>query len=123
MSGTTAPALEYGQRRGSELWLCLLALLVSIGGYAAMSVGVNGRVSTDIVTFAGWLAGLTIVAHVAVRRLAPYADPVHLYHQELVALGWTVLTLNIRASDGYGEAFYTASVGAWGEGRELLGAD
>ena len=78
MSSLSAPgaALEYGQRRGSELSLSLLALLISIGGYAAMSVGVNGRVGTDIVTFGGWLAGLTLLAHVAVRRLAPYADPV-----------------------------------------------
>lgn len=78
MSSLAAPgaALEYGQRRGSELSLSLLALLISVGGYAAMSVGVNGRVGTDIVTFGGWLAGLTIAAHVAVRRLAPYADPV-----------------------------------------------
>ena len=42
------------------------------------------------------------------------ADPVHLYHQVLADLGWTVLTLNPRASDGYGEAFYTATFGAWG---------
>ncbi|BBH17352.1 cell division protein FtsW [Nocardioides baekrokdamisoli] len=77
MSGTTPGApLEYGQRRGSEFWLCLLALLISVAGYAAMSVGVNGRVGTDIATFSGWLAGLTLVAHVAVRRLAPHADPV-----------------------------------------------
>ena len=32
----------------------------------------------------------------------------------LAARGWTVLLLNPRASDGYGEAFYTAAVGAWG---------
>ncbi|MCT2583464.1 serine hydrolase [Actinophytocola gossypii] len=43
------------------------------------------------------------------------ADDVHLYHQELVALGWTVLLLNPRASDGYGAGFYTATRGAWGE--------
>jgi dipeptidyl aminopeptidase/acylaminoacyl peptidase/CubicO group peptidase (beta-lactamase class C family) len=42
------------------------------------------------------------------------ADPVHLYHQELVARGWTILLLNPRGSDGYGEAFYTAALGAWG---------
>jgi len=42
------------------------------------------------------------------------ADPVHLYHQVLADLGWTILTLNPRASDGYGEAFYTATFGAWG---------
>ncbi|GII90416.1 S9 family peptidase [Sinosporangium siamense] len=45
---------------------------------------------------------------------APVFDGVHLYHQVLAAQGWTVLTVNPRASDGYGEAFYTAAVGAWG---------
>jgi dipeptidyl aminopeptidase/acylaminoacyl peptidase/CubicO group peptidase (beta-lactamase class C family) len=43
------------------------------------------------------------------------ADPVHLYHQELAALGWTILLLNPRGSDGYGEQFYTAALGGWGE--------
>ena len=42
------------------------------------------------------------------------ADPAHVYHQILAARGWTVLLVNPRASDGYGEAFYTAAVGAWG---------
>ncbi|MER7503177.1 S9 family peptidase [Nonomuraea pusilla] len=45
---------------------------------------------------------------------APAFDGAHLYHQVLAARGWTILTLNPRASDGYGEAFYTAAVGAWG---------
>ncbi|MFD8495596.1 serine hydrolase [Amycolatopsis sp. NPDC059657] len=42
------------------------------------------------------------------------ADAIHLYHQELVARGWSVLLLNPRASDGYGEAFFTGAVGEWG---------
>ncbi len=42
------------------------------------------------------------------------ADEIHLYHQELAALGWTVLVVNPRASDGYGEAFHNAALGAWG---------
>ncbi|GLY42899.1 serine hydrolase [Amycolatopsis sp. NBRC 101858] len=42
------------------------------------------------------------------------ADAVHLYHQQLAARGWAVLLLNPRGSDGYGEAFFTAAVGAWG---------
>lgn len=41
-------------------------------------------------------------------------DEVHLYHQELVARGWTVLVINPRGSDGYGEAFYTDAIGGWG---------
>jgi dipeptidyl aminopeptidase/acylaminoacyl peptidase len=43
------------------------------------------------------------------------ADPWRMYHQELAARGWTVLLLNTRGSDGYGERFYTAVLGAWGE--------
>jgi dipeptidyl aminopeptidase/acylaminoacyl peptidase len=42
------------------------------------------------------------------------ADPAHLYHQVLAERGWTVLIVNPRASDGYGEKFYTAAKGAWG---------
>lgn len=42
------------------------------------------------------------------------ADAEHLYHQVLAAAGWGVLILNPRGSDGYGEAFYNAALGAWG---------
>ena len=42
------------------------------------------------------------------------ADEMHLYHQELAARGWTVLLVNPRGSDGYGEAFYDGVNGAWG---------
>lgn len=42
------------------------------------------------------------------------ADEMHVYHQELAARGWTVLLVNPRGSDGYGEAFYDGVNGAWG---------
>jgi dipeptidyl aminopeptidase/acylaminoacyl peptidase/CubicO group peptidase (beta-lactamase class C family) len=42
------------------------------------------------------------------------ADEMHVYHQELVARGWTVLLVNPRGSDGYGEAFYDGVNGGWG---------
>ncbi|MGW7538964.1 serine hydrolase [Amycolatopsis sp. NPDC054798] len=42
------------------------------------------------------------------------ADAIHLYHQTLVSRGWAVLLINPRASDGYGEEFFTAAIGAWG---------
>src|SRR5690606_17519934 len=44
---------------------------------------------------------------------SPVLDPGHLYHQALAARGWTVLLLNPRGSDGYGEEFLRAAVGAW----------
>ena len=43
------------------------------------------------------------------------ADPVHLYHQELATSGWTILLVNPRASDGYGERFFNAAIGQWGQ--------
>ncbi|QUQ65186.1 serine hydrolase [Kutzneria sp. CA-103260] len=42
------------------------------------------------------------------------ADPARIYRQVLAERGWAVLLLNPRASDGYGEAFLTAAIGAWG---------
>ncbi|WP_127479369.1 FtsW/RodA/SpoVE family cell cycle protein [Nocardioides pantholopis] len=64
------------QRRGAELFLLILALAVGIGAYAAVGIGVEGHVPADIVGYGGWLAALVVAAHVAVRIVAPYADPV-----------------------------------------------
>jgi len=64
------------RRRGAELFLLVIALLVGIGGYAAVGIGVEGKVPPDILGYGGWLAALTLAAHVVVRLTAPYADPV-----------------------------------------------
>ncbi len=73
-------ALPHGfthrRRRGAELFLLLLSLLVGVGGYAAVGLGVEGQVPVDILGYGGWLAALSLGAHVVVRMLAPYADPV-----------------------------------------------
>ncbi|MDO9495825.1 MAG: FtsW/RodA/SpoVE family cell cycle protein, partial [Nocardioides sp.] len=64
------------RRRGAELFLLILALGVGIGAYAAVGIGVEGKVPVDILGYGGWLAALLVGAHVAVRLVAPYADPV-----------------------------------------------
>lgn len=64
------------RRRGAELFLLILALVVGIGAYAAVGIGVDGEVPTDIIGYGGWLAALVVACHVAVRMTAPYADPV-----------------------------------------------
>ena len=64
------------RRRGAELFLLILALAVGIGGYAAVGIGVEGSVPTNIVGYGGWLVILIVACHVAVRMTAPYADPV-----------------------------------------------
>jgi dipeptidyl aminopeptidase/acylaminoacyl peptidase len=52
----------------------------------------------------------------------PNTELANPYHQLLVAKGWSVLLLNPRGSDGYGEACYTANLHNWGHGdeRDLL---
>jgi dipeptidyl aminopeptidase/acylaminoacyl peptidase len=42
----------------------------------------------------------------------------HLYHQTMAAAGWTILCVNPRGSDGYGERFYRAAVSRWGVADE-----
>jgi len=64
------------RRRGAELFLLILALIVGIGAYAAVGLGVDGEVPTNLIGYGGWLAALVIAAHITVRLVAPYADPV-----------------------------------------------
>jgi CubicO group peptidase (beta-lactamase class C family)/predicted esterase len=45
---------------------------------------------------------------------APVFDLYHLYHQTLAAAGWTIVYINPRGSDGYGEAFFQDVVRGWG---------
>ena len=64
------------RRRGAELFLLVLALVVGAGAYAAVGLGVEGTIPANMVGYGGWLAALVIGAHVVVRISAPYADPV-----------------------------------------------
>jgi cell division protein FtsW (lipid II flippase) len=77
VSGSAATSqFVHRRRRGAELVLVILALVVGIGAYAAVGLGVKGEVPTDIVGYSLWLAALAIGAHLVVRFFAPYADPV-----------------------------------------------
>lgn len=64
------------RRRGAELFLLILALIVGIGAYASVGLGIDGEVPTNLIGYGGWLTALVVAAHVAVRLVAPYADPV-----------------------------------------------
>lgn len=64
------------QRRGAELLLLILALAVGLGAYAAVGLGVKGTIPADMMGYGTWLAALLVGAHIVVRFVAPYADPV-----------------------------------------------
>ncbi len=66
------------RRRGAELVLLLMSLVVGIGAYAAVGLGVNGETPVNLYTYGAWLAGLVIACHLAIRFFAEYADPIML---------------------------------------------
>jgi len=76
MNAISVPGLAPRKRRGAELILLLLALIVGLGAYVGVGLGVTGDVPSDVYRLGGGLALLAVLAHGVVRWLAPYADPV-----------------------------------------------
>jgi len=64
------------KRRGAELFLLLVALVVGVGSYALVGLGTDDKVPADIVEYGGGMVVLALLCHVVVRVRAPYADPV-----------------------------------------------
>jgi peptidoglycan glycosyltransferase len=56
--------------------LIVLALLLTGGLYVLASLGKAGSLPANIGPFLGIVFGLLLIAHIGMRRLAPYADPV-----------------------------------------------
>jgi cell division protein FtsW (lipid II flippase) len=97
-TGRFASAFAPRKRRGAELFLLILALVAGVGAYALVGLGVNDEVPADIVSYGGGMVGLAVVAHVAVRIWAPYADPVLL--PSVVALNGIGLAMIYRIDLG-----------------------
>ncbi|MFF2652884.1 FtsW/RodA/SpoVE family cell cycle protein [Streptomyces sp. NPDC058045] len=69
--GTPAPR----RRRGAELCLLLLAVLLCVYGYCAVGLARHGTLPPDALRYGAGLAVLALAAHLAIRFRAPYADP------------------------------------------------
>jgi cell division protein FtsW (lipid II flippase) len=83
MTATTAgtsphepsPGPRLPKRRGVELSLLVCAVLICVHGYAAVGLARNGAVPPDVAGYGAGLGVLALLAHLAVRLCAPYADP------------------------------------------------
>ncbi len=73
---STPVAVVHRKRRGSELLLLVVALTIGIGAYAMVGLDRSGEVPSNIFVYGGSLTLLALAAHMVVRYLAPYADPV-----------------------------------------------
>ncbi len=89
--GPMGPSAAAGRRPGG-LSLTLLAVIVAVGAYALVALGKRGRLPANLALYGSVFAVGYLVAHLAVRRLAPRADPVLFPTAGLLAgLGFAVI--------------------------------
>lgn len=62
-------------RRNAELGLGLMAVVVTVGGYVLVALSDRPDLPPDLPGLLGGVFVLYLIAHLAVRRLAPRADP------------------------------------------------
>jgi cell division protein FtsW (lipid II flippase) len=65
-------------RRQTELLMLLFAVGLVLLAYASVGLGLNGKVPAGIAEYGLGFAVIVFAAHLAVRRLAPWADPLML---------------------------------------------
>ncbi|MGA5900452.1 FtsW/RodA/SpoVE family cell cycle protein [Streptomyces venetus] len=71
-----APALRrLPRRRGVELALIVLGVLLSVYGYCAVGLAQHGTLPPGAAGYGAGLGVLALLAHLAVHLRAPYADP------------------------------------------------
>jgi cell division protein FtsW (lipid II flippase) len=73
-----AAALESRDRRGTQLALTILAILLSVGAYVLVALGQSGRTPKGVGGFVAAVAIAYLGVHLLTARLAPNADPVML---------------------------------------------
>ncbi len=101
-------------RRRTELGLIVLAVMLTAGLYVLASLGKAGSMPANIGPFLGIVCGLLLLAHMAMRRLAPYADPILLPTAALLnGIGYVFIARLNRQQAGL-QAMWTAlGIGAF----------
>jgi cell division protein FtsW (lipid II flippase) len=70
--------ITVSSRRGTELLLVILAAFVVTCAEAIVDVTRNNKLSVQVLTYGLLVLGIGLIAHIAIRRVAKYADPIML---------------------------------------------
>ena len=89
--GATAPVAR--QRRTTEATLIAMAAAITGAAYTLASLGTTATIPARLTPFLIGIIGLLVIAHLAVRRLAPAADPTLLPLAALLhGIGYVMIT-------------------------------
>jgi cell division protein FtsW (lipid II flippase) len=76
VTAPAAPRYRQPTRRGAEAGLLLVAFVVGASAYVQVDLAILGKLASDTVPVLLAIAALLLMAHVAIRLLATYADPI-----------------------------------------------
>lgn len=72
---TTIGAIDAPSRRNTELMMMVFAIAISVFAYANVGLAIDGKLPSGMFGYGLGLVLLGGVAHLVVRKFAPYADP------------------------------------------------
>ncbi|WP_330452837.1 MULTISPECIES: FtsW/RodA/SpoVE family cell cycle protein [unclassified Streptomyces] len=72
---TTIGAINAPSRRNTELMMMVFAIAISVFAYANVGLALDGKLPSGMFGYGAGLILLGGVAHLVVRKFAPYADP------------------------------------------------
>lgn len=75
---TTITSVGAPNRRNTELALLIFAVAIPVFAYANVGLAKNGSLPAGLLTYGAGVGFLAGIAHIIVRKFAPYADPLML---------------------------------------------
>jgi cell division protein FtsW (lipid II flippase) len=108
------------RRRGVELAMLIFAVLIVMVADAVVDATLNDHISGDVITYGVGFGLIYLVAHVAVRWLAPYADPVILPAVALLNGLGLVLIRRLDLADQETERRLGREIGQGAAGTQVL---
>ncbi|GAA4592056.1 FtsW/RodA/SpoVE family cell cycle protein [Planotetraspora phitsanulokensis] len=70
-----APVPMTAKRRGAQLAMLAFAVLIVMGAYASVGLGLDGEIPSGMLTYGLGLGALMLAAYLVLARFAPWGDP------------------------------------------------